>query len=546
MYKNGNKWEEAYRVARAYGGAVPAKQVAYLWAQSLPQIEESVKLLSRFGLLNQVIDYAVECNAFEFANKLVINTGPEMKHKIHEVKLKNALWLESEGRFEEAEMLFIETNKSKEAVLMYLHNQDFEKALKVAESHVKDESVISDVLVAQAKNLVEVNGHSMDNLSKAESLLLRAGRIELAVKMYKELGMWDEAIRVCEQYSPALIDSVKRDMILSNRSDASSSSKAPAQTRSLLKSRKINNSTNIQDIQAEIEAAELAGDREGIMKNSLLMASQYVAKKSCEDALKVMKKYSSCLVLNEARALLSRIASNLFAFEDNYEPDISVWQHLRDCLLQLITSSSENHTNDSIFEKYLLLSHFFILKNILTNLINHPGAKELLMKISISLLRYTDIIRVDKAFYEAGKIAKENLKLDFAFVLWNHFLDLIDAIEEGDLSVDHSDFEATDIPFKVPLPSQPFCIESEPDLIENVKSWILQISMDSNIYHTLPVDTSRENVYEASLINNDGTVCLPCLVTGYPVTSSKMLELRPGKYAANRDDWNKLLILVKV
>ena len=171
MYKNGNKWEEAYRVARAYGGAVPAKQVAYLWAQSLPQIEESVKLLSRFGLLNQVIDYAVECNAFEFANKLVINTGPEMKHKIHEVKLKNALWLESEGRFEEAEMLFIETNKAKEAVLMYLHNQDFEKALKVAESHVKDESVISDVLVAQAKNLVEVNGHSMDNLSKAESLL---------------------------------------------------------------------------------------------------------------------------------------------------------------------------------------------------------------------------------------------------------------------------------------------------------------------------------------------------------------------------------------
>lgn len=39
---------------------------------------------------------------------------------------------------------------------------------------------------------------------------------------------------------------------------------------------------------------------------------------------------------------------------------------------------------------------------------------------------------------------------------------------------------------------------------------------------------------------------LPCIVTGYPVLSHKMLELKPGKLAANKDDFNRLLMLTKV
>src|SRR5699024_3079944 len=45
MYKNADLWEEAYRVSRAHGGAVPAKQVAYHWAQTMPTSEEAVGLL---------------------------------------------------------------------------------------------------------------------------------------------------------------------------------------------------------------------------------------------------------------------------------------------------------------------------------------------------------------------------------------------------------------------------------------------------------------------------------------------------------------------
>lgn len=577
MYKNANKWEDAYRVARSYGGAVPAKQVAFLWAKSLPDSESAVKLLSRFGLLNQVIDYAVECNAFEFAISLVTNGGPEMKHKVTDVRLKYALWLEDESRYDEAEALFLAANKPKEAVLMYLHARSFSDALRVAEQYVKDENVVSDVLVAESKNLIEKSGgSSIETMMKAESLLLRAGRIELAVKMYKDMGMWDEALRVCEQYSPALIDSVKRDMILSgNRSVASVSSDYRSietgsgngsrqrglviASRGSLKSRDsagTSRSGSIsgpltpsesfrRDLKSELEAAESANDKENIVRCCLLLVSQLIGKKSYGESIRLLNKYPIALASLESKTLLTRIANELMAYESPDEPDYSTWKSLRNAFFNHI-STSQGSIDDSTFEQYLLITHFLVLKRALTNLVDFNGVTELLCKLTISLLRYTDILRVDKFFYEAGLVAKENGRLDMAFIFWNHFLDLVDAIEEGDVNVDHSDFEATDIPSEVPLPSTPFAIDGQPNLIEDVKSWILQISMDSKISHNLPVDPYWGNVYEASLVNADGSKSLPCLVTGYPVHKNKILELKPNRYAANKDDWNKLLMITKV
>ena len=45
-------------------------------------------------------------------------------------------------------------------------------------------------------------------------------------------------------------------------------------------------------------------------------------------------------------------------------------------------------------------------------------------KLSIALLRHTDIIPADKAFYEAGMNARSQGMLNMAFVFLNRFLDL--------------------------------------------------------------------------------------------------------------------------
>jgi intraflagellar transport protein 172 len=76
MYRNNDMWEECYRVgvtplfsfihiqfvpqvAKANGSKQAAQQVAYLWAKSLGG-DSSVKLLTKFGLLESAIDYASE------------------------------------------------------------------------------------------------------------------------------------------------------------------------------------------------------------------------------------------------------------------------------------------------------------------------------------------------------------------------------------------------------------------------------------------------------------------------------------------------------
>jgi hypothetical protein len=557
MYKNANQWEEAYRVSRAHGGVNAAKQVAYHWAISLKNPESAVKLLSRFGLLNQVVDYAVESNAFEFAKELIANSGNDLKHKMNEVRLKYALWLEDENRFADAEAMFVEANKPKEAVLMYLHNGNFEDALRVAEEFVRDEDCVKDVLTAQARNILERGRRTVDDMNRAESLLLRAGRIELAVKMYKENGMWEEALRVCDQYAPHLIESVKREMIVETRNSDYMSGSTTRESSGRSVTRMIRDADRSQQLEISslhelsdfrqcLKVAEQNGDKESIVKYTILLASQLVKEKSTADALIVLTKYNAVFILPETKKIVIRIAADIFAFESSNETDLNTWKLLRESLYQIIGSSGSD-SEIEIMEKYLLVSHLFTLKTILSAMNGQSNAVELHTKITIALLRYTDIVRVDKAFYEAGKVAKESGRLEMAFVFWNHFLDLVEAMEEGEYNVDHSDFVGTDIPFEVPLPSQPFCSESSQNTIEDVKSWILQISMDSHISQSLPLDAFREgDVYEASLINSDSTMSLPCLVTGYPVIRHKMLEFKPAKYAVNKDDWNKLLMITKV
>ncbi|XP_054157078.1 intraflagellar transport protein 172 homolog [Oppia nitens] len=582
MYKKADNWDEAYRVSRTNGGLSAAKQVAYHWAVSLNNAEAAVKLLSRFGLLNQVVDYAVDANEFEFAKDLISNSGNELRHKMTEVKLKYAVWLEDEKRYSEAEVMYCESNKPKEAVLMYLHNGGFDEALRVAEESVGDEEVVKDVLTAQARTILERGRRGVDDMNRAEHLLLRAGRIEVAVKIYKDNAMWEEALRVCDQFAPHLVDAVKREMIAESRNSdiyMSGASTRQSSGKSSVVSMMSGGGSggadsiaagrhsaayyntdqpppimgNVGDLRQNLKLAEQNQDKDLIVKYTIMLCTQLVKDKSPVDALNLLTRYNAVFILPETKKIVVRIASDLLAFESDNDNDnshkvdnnVGTWKQLRDSLYQVMGSSSSDSELE-IIEKYMFVSHLFVLKTILGGLTGQTNAPELAMKITVALLRYTDIVRVDKAFYEAGLVAKHSNRLEMAFVYWNHFLDLVEAIDEGELDVDHSDFVGTDIPHEVPLPAQPFAA-SDQNTIEVVKSWILEVSMDTHVSQSLPLDALRDgDVYEASLLNADGSQCLPCLVTGYPVIKHKTLEFKPGKYAVNKDDWNKLLMMTKV
>jgi len=191
MYRANDLWDDAIRVAKLHGGVNASKKVAYAWAVSLGG-EAGAKLLTKFGLIDQAIDYATESGAFEHAFALALASK---KEKLPEVHLKYAMYLEDEGRFEEAEKEFIKADKPKEAIDMYVHQQDWANATRVADT--SEPASVPDVLVAQAKVLIE-----RSEFTKAEALYVKAKKPELAVKAYKEASRWNDATRIAREFLP--------------------------------------------------------------------------------------------------------------------------------------------------------------------------------------------------------------------------------------------------------------------------------------------------------------------------------------------------------
>ncbi|RHY72165.1 hypothetical protein DYB30_002007 [Aphanomyces astaci] len=197
MYRTNDMWDEAIRVAKYHGGINASKRVAYAWAMSLGG-EAGSKLLTRLGLIEPAIDYAIESGAFEHAFELARNCAPK---KVPEVHLKHALFLEDEERFKEAEEEFIKAVKPREAVDMYIHQQDWQNAMRVAETN--DPASVSDVFIAQARLWVE-----RKEFTRAEGFFINAGKPELALAAYTEALMWTDAMRLAKRHLPHKLSEV--------------------------------------------------------------------------------------------------------------------------------------------------------------------------------------------------------------------------------------------------------------------------------------------------------------------------------------------------
>jgi len=211
MYRANDAWDDAIRVAKLHGGINASKRVAFAWATHLGG-EAGANLLSKFGLIEQAIDFAMENAQFAEAFDLV-ERSPSMEKKLGEVHLKYALYLEDEGRFGEAETHFVKAEKPKEAIDMFVHQQDWDAAMRVAENH--DPSSIAEVICAEAK----VAGQGGDWV-RAETLFLKAKKPDQAIKMFKEASMWDDAIRMAEDFMPHKVPELHAELAASMKEQA--------------------------------------------------------------------------------------------------------------------------------------------------------------------------------------------------------------------------------------------------------------------------------------------------------------------------------------
>jgi len=168
-------------------------------------------------------------------------------------------------------------------------------------------------------------------------------------------------------------------------------------------------------------------------------------------------------------------------------------------------------------------------------------------KLSTSLLRYCKDIRADKAFLDAGNSNRACNQNDLAFIFFNRYIDLWDAIvdPEANMISENTDFEGTDIPipYEIPLPEKNMLSEAERD---QIRDWVLEINMDGGVGNQLPVRTCEfcnyDQVYEASL---QCTQCKngwePCIISGYPLIRSQSISCKFCNMGALRDMWNDFI-----
>jgi intraflagellar transport protein 172 len=198
--------------------------------------------------------------------------------------LKYALYLEDDEKFLEAEEEFIKANKPKEAIDMYVHEQDWPNALRVAENF--DPVSVSDVYIAHARVLSD-KGH----LKQAEELYISAARPELALAMYQEAELWQDALKLAQLHLPHRV----AEVTMSFQSNQAKSGKGGNKKDFLTTARAFEqNKQWAQAIDAYLAARkdviDSVSDLEDLWDRAIELARNYVPNRYVEVALDVSRR----------------------------------------------------------------------------------------------------------------------------------------------------------------------------------------------------------------------------------------------------------------
>jgi intraflagellar transport protein 172 len=131
-----------------------------------------------------------------------------------------------------------------------------------------------------------------------------------------------------------------------------------------------------------------------------------------------------------------------------------------------------------------------------------------------------------------------------AFVFLNRYLDLSEAMEDAEgFAIENSDFVDTDIPYEFELPEKHFLDE---DKREEVRDWVLALSMDQAVEQSLSVRTCSQcgaDTYEGNLVCHTCiSVSEPSAITGFPIPAGERVANNgDSSVVARKEDWNTFI-----
>lgn len=532
MYRNNNLWEEAIQITKTYGPIDQWKRVAIqqavMIATESQDDEKGAQLLFKRGLFEEAINFCLERALWNFAFDIARSS---LESKVPEVHKEYAVYLEENGKLREAEEEYINGNYPKEAIDMWIHEQDWDSAMRVAQTH--DPTLINYVLEKQNETSYSAGSKKLNPA---------------------QLDSSDSKSEDDEEYSqPVVIDEtplapskpVKKPVAPLNTTKSESLVEKNESSES-----KVDRFAKRQEWDKCLEAAKEAN-------LTALYAQHYsqflVKSHHYEEALNTLSEYGA--TVDEALIpMYKEITKRVIWKNPVNATDV---KKARDIMVYLDQQFRKQKT---LSDKYKEFSKFVTIIQLLHlyDVCKQQDMTDLALKISVSLLRYTDLIPPDSAFVRAGEAARTQGRMDMGLVFYNRYLDITDAIEEiaepqdphtlarAMAELENTDFQGTDIPYLVPIPRHPCLTEKEHEEITND---VLMESIGGSSQQVLPKRTCTScgtSIYEASLTcNHCKATYEPCVVTGYPVLTSTKVSCTNCFKPANRNDWNSYIMKMK-
>ena len=193
MYEKRKMFEEAIVICKNYASDRDTVERAKRWDEVLGE-QQLIKLLKKMNLTDSLIDYLCEKGKFDEAFKIAKSS----KHKLIDVHLSYAMYLEDEKRYKEAEENYLNANKYDQVVNMYLDIKDYHSALSVATQY--DQSLLPSIYIQHGKE-----SFNEGDFEKMEACFINARKPEMAVDYYMKNGNFNEAMRVAKKHCPHLI-----------------------------------------------------------------------------------------------------------------------------------------------------------------------------------------------------------------------------------------------------------------------------------------------------------------------------------------------------
>ena len=206
MYKQLNLWNDCIRVAKAYGTKEIYQASIYQYAMSITN-KDDYELLVKQNIHIDAIEYAMDINEFPNAFKLASYIAPD---KMLEIHYEYAMSLEDIGQMEQAELEFIKANKPQEAIEMWIHQENWIKAIKVAEQYKEDS--IDFIYHEQAKFYINNKQYKL-----ADNIYYKLAKPELIVEMYKKDGLINDALRIAKIHVPSMINQLQKVSARNNK-----------------------------------------------------------------------------------------------------------------------------------------------------------------------------------------------------------------------------------------------------------------------------------------------------------------------------------------